>query len=111
MSPFRLCPAVLLAGAVLCAGLPARGDEPLPKNPKPKNETVRKLFADMRDGKYAGQEFPKLDWLDIPALLELIDSPEIVERYPVNPLWSGVPGKAFAAKMWPAVGTSVKAAP
>jgi hypothetical protein len=83
-----------LAAAVV-AGTPDSGsaaDPPKPK--KTASERVNALFADIRAGTYSRVEFPKLEWADVPALLELADSPDILQAYPVNPLWSGVPGPA-----------------
>ncbi|MBM3982251.1 MAG: hypothetical protein FJ304_18690 [Planctomycetes bacterium] len=82
--------ALAVAAVVAAGGLAA---EP----PKPKKATsarVDALFGDIRAGTYSGEGFPKLEWADVPALLELADSPDILQGYPVNPLWSGVPGPA-----------------
>lgn len=65
-----------------------------PKEKKTASERVNKLFGEMRGQNYISDGFPKLEWADVPALLELADSPGILSNYPVNPAWSGVPGPA-----------------
>lgn len=57
-----------------------------------RNEKVEKYFQDLREGKFSEGEdsisFPKFDWNDIPALLELADSEKELETFTSNPISS-----------------------
>lgn len=49
---------------------------------------VTVLFDVMRKGTYAYRWFPKLNWSDIPALLEKANSRHVLKSFPTNPLSS-----------------------
>ncbi len=51
-------------------------------------ERVRNLSASLREGAFSGAEFPKLNWDDIPALLELASRKDRLASVPSNPISS-----------------------
>lgn len=61
---------------------------PAPKAKAVENKKVSELFASMRAGTYRDQGFPKLELVDVPALLELAESTESLQSIPSNPLSS-----------------------
>lgn len=63
----------------------SRGSDPTAKD---EGQRVKKLFETMRDGKYAGIEFPHLDWGDVPALLDYADSTKTLKTFPRSDLSS-----------------------
>lgn len=78
--------ALLFPSALAAAPVP----KDKPKEPA-RSDRVDKLYTDMRNGKYAGFEFPELQPEDIPALLELADKTGTLKSFPVNPLSSFIP--------------------
>lgn len=59
------------------------------------NEKVSKLFQQMRENDFDEKSFPKLNWDDVPSLMELADSERVLHGVPGNPLslqkLSGIP--------------------
>jgi hypothetical protein len=51
-------------------------------------DAVQKLLRSLRDGSYREHTFPKLEWTDIPALLERAESTASLKSIPCNPLSS-----------------------
>lgn len=79
----RQLPFILLPLIVACNGTHAststRPDRP---------GKIRELFAQMREGRWTGRTWPKLDWDDVAALLALADSDVALASFPVNPISS-----------------------
>ena len=88
-------PSLIVAAALLLSSAVAswaqdpkpRETDPLESLSDPENN-VAKLFRSFRDGSYAGADFPKLRWDDIPDLLELGRSERWLTDFPRNPLSS-----------------------
>jgi len=60
---------------------------PLPEQPPSR---VKVMFDQMRNGKYQQEafNFPKLEWSDIPALLDRAESTTELKTFPTNPISS-----------------------
>jgi hypothetical protein len=79
MKPFRFS-ALLLA--IMLATVTIDNLQGSDAKAKPENQRVKKLFKTMRDGSYAEIEFPRLDWDDVPALLEYADNTKMLKAFP-----------------------------